>query len=162
MGDQEGAAGGAVEPVMAQWVDALGRVEAFAELSRDQLKEIAWQCDWRRFPAGSAIISLEDGGHDVCFLLDGLARVSNHTLLGGQVRLKDLEPGSYFGELSAIDGGPRSAEVSAVTDCDVALVSPEAFRRLLGQHPSLLVHVLMNMATMIRRANAQILSHATL
>lgn len=140
----------------------LARVTILGNLSDEDLGEVATECVEQVVAAGSKIIDLGDDGHDVYFLLDGTARVVSHTLLGASVRLSNLEAGCYFGELSAIDGRPPSAEIEAVTECRLARVSPDAFRRLLAGHPSMLVAVLRNLAGMIRDTNATVLDHATL
>ena len=143
-------------------VEALRRITALQSLDNDELAALAVECAFRHIPAGRPMIDEGPDRHEVFFLVGGTARVTNHTLLGGTIKLSDLEAGSYFGELSAIDGGERSATVEAVTDCFVAAMPPDTFRRALGKHPGMLIHVLQNMARMIRHTNATILTHATL
>lgn len=142
--------------------EELAGVKIFSALSAEALAEIADVCRPARYEVDETIISSRDGNHDVFFLLHGQARVVNHTMLGDMVGYGELSEGSYFGELSAIDGGPRSAEVEAVTLCSVAALSPDDFRRTLGRHPDVLFAVMRNLAAMIRRTNLTVLSHATL
>jgi CRP-like cAMP-binding protein len=137
-------------------------IAVLAGLTEEELVVVAEECVAHTAGAGQTIIAMDDVGHDVYFLLWGTARVAHHTLLGRSVTLSDLPAGSYFGELSAIDGGPRSALVEAATDCQLARVSPDGFRRLLVNHPSLLIAVLQNLTGMIRHTNATVLGHATL
>lgn len=155
---------GLIDSVQAREVSIrlLGRVTIFSHLSERELAEVSNECIQQCVAAGSTIIALEDDGHDVYFLLDGTARVVTHTLLGSSVPISNLEARSYFGELSAMDGGPPSAEIEAVSECALARVTPDGFRRLLARHPTMLVAVLRNLARMVRDTNATILDHATL
>lgn len=159
LSDDGGGCGGGGGGIATQ---ALSEISVLAGLSQDELAGVAAECVLQTVAAGQTIITMDDGDHDVYFLIEGTARVVHNTLFGGAVQLSDLPTGSYFGELSAIDGGPRSAQVDAATDCRLARVSPEGFRRLLVEHPSLLIAVLQNLTAMIRHTNATVLGHATL
>lgn len=140
----------------------LARIDLFNRLLPDELADIARVAEIRTYESGKAIIEFADESRYVFFLMSGTARVNNYTLTSNPVTLKLLEPGAYFGELSAIDGGPRSARVEAETDCRVVAIPPEAFLQVLSAHPSVLGNVLRNLAAMIRSSNLTVLDHATL
>ena len=142
--------------------DELARLPILSGLTSGELVLISGEFTLRMVQAGAAIIARDDGELDVCFLLRGTARVLQDTPFGRSVQLSELPEGSYFGELSAIDGLGRSASVQAVTDCRLATVTPDGFRRLLVAYPSVLVAVLQNLATLIRRTNATVLGHSIL
>jgi CRP/FNR family transcriptional regulator, cyclic AMP receptor protein len=143
-------------------VNDLGKCPIFLGLSPEELSEIAEELKFCSVRADDPIISRADVALDVYFLLEGRARVVHDTPLGRSVPLSELSTGSYFGELSAIDGGARSAGVQAVTDCRLARLSSDGFRHLLVTHPSVLVAVLQNLASIIRRTNATVLGHSIL
>tara|TARA_E500000305_G_scaffold79981_1_gene65732 strand:- start:244 stop:726 length:483 start_codon:yes stop_codon:yes gene_type:complete len=144
--------------------DEIGRIGLFLDLGEEERAAIAVLCRKRRFAAGEVIIAREgeDRDHDVYFMLEGSADVQNHTIIGDALRLDRLGAGAYFGELSALDGGPRSAEVRATDDCIVAAMSPSDFRSMLSEYPSVLVLILHNLAQMIRSSNLTVLQHATI
>jgi CRP/FNR family transcriptional regulator, cyclic AMP receptor protein len=131
-------------------------------LSREELNVVVGDFGHRSVGAGGTIIAREDSNLEVYFLVEGRARVMHDTPLGRSVQLSELAEGSYFGELSAIDGLGRSAAVQAVTDCRLAWMTPDGFRRLLVAHPSVLVAVLQNLAAVIRRTNAAVLGGSIL
>lgn len=142
--------------------DEIARISIFQDLGPAERAAIADLCIRRECAAGETIISSSSPDHDVYFLLDGSAEVLNHTIIGNALHLDNLGAGAYFGELSALDGGPRSAEVKALEDCVIAAMPPNEFRQVLADHPSVLVLVLHNLAQMIRAANLTVLQHATI
>ncbi|MEO9901827.1 cyclic nucleotide-binding domain-containing protein [Nisaea sp.] len=142
--------------------DEIGRIGLFLDLGEEERAAVAALCRKRRFAAGEVVISRQGDDHDVYFMLEGSADVQNHTIIGDALRLGQLGAGAYFGELSALDGGPRSAEVRTTEDCIVAAMSPSDFRNMLSEHPAVLVQILHNLAQMIRNSNLTVLQHATI
>lgn len=92
-------------------VAALQRVQLFADMDRRQVEQIARLLKEHPFAKGETVI-LEGSGGAAFFLIDsGQAKVS----IKG-VEVATLGPADYFGEVALIDGGPRSATVTAATD----------------------------------------------
>ena len=126
----------------------LGRLppEAFAEFERLGAR--------RRFPAGSTIFVEGDPAHELLVLLAGDVKVSVGSADGREVVLDVFEPGVFLGELSVIDGGRRSATVTALSPIEVLTVGGEAFNGFLDRHPqalrALLVQVIGRLRTRVR------------
>lgn len=74
------------------------------------------------------VIGYQDQSSDVFVVLEGKLRVELHSPDGKEIILADIGPGELFGELSAIDDRPRTASVSAVTACRLAVIPGGAFR----------------------------------
>lgn len=74
------------------------------------------------------VIGYQDRSSDVFVVLEGKLRVELHSPDGKEIILADIDPGELFGELSAIDGEPRTASVSAITPCRLAVIAGAAFR----------------------------------
>jgi CRP-like cAMP-binding protein len=104
----------------------------------------------RRFEDGGRLHAREDAPTGWYGILSGAVRVSNATLSGGELTLTYLEPGAWFGELSMIDGRPRSHDGIAVGVTDVLLVPREAFQRLCREYPVLPMSLLQLLAARIR------------
>ena len=131
---------------MTVTVDQLREVSLFSELDDETLTKIiahGREVDWR---AGQTVIKEEDRKGEVFHLiLDGMAEVS--------VRGKPVSsagPGDYFGELSLLDGKPRSASVTAATDITTFSLASWHFSRLLHDQPPLLEAVLGSLCDRIR------------
>jgi len=78
------------------------------------------------------------------------------------VSFEDIEAGGHFGELSCLDGDPRSASVVAMLNTVVATVPPEALLQVLHDHPRIGLALLRRMATVLRHATDRILDLSTL
>jgi CRP-like cAMP-binding protein len=79
--------------------------------------------------------------------MDGTADVS----IGGKKRAT-LGPGDFFGEIALLDGGPRTATVTARTDVQLLGLTEWVFRGLMIEHPSIALKTLQQMAGRLRAA----------
>jgi len=110
----------------------LAATDIFASLSDQERTEMAEGAHQRVFGAGQIIVRQGAAG-DSMFLIDaGEARV---TLEPSGQEVARLGAGTYLGEMSMLTGDPRSATVSAVTDCVLHEITAEAFRRIAIAHP---------------------------
>lgn len=137
---------------MVRSSESLGRISLFASLDAEELRVLDARCISRRVGAGEWVIDDQSDGTDVFFVLSGHARVVIGTS-GRKIILRDIHDGEYFGELSAIDGQPRSAGILAVTDTVVARMSAVEFRETIHRYPKVCDRVLATLAAAIRTLN---------
>ena len=124
---------------------ALRRVELFADMDRRQAEQITRLLKERRFAKDETVI-MEGSGGGAFFLIDsGEARVTRKG-----VELATLGPGDYFGEIALIDGGPRSATVTAVTDLVCYGLTFWEFRPLVERNGSIGWKLLQVLAKRLR------------
>ncbi|WP_439816185.1 Crp/Fnr family transcriptional regulator [Zavarzinia sp. CC-PAN008] len=131
-------------------------------LVASDLAEIEQACRWHRFGAGEQILNRESESRDVFFVVEGKVQVVNFSLSGREIAYGSIASGGYFGELSAIDGEPRSASVVAQTECLLASLAPDLFVSLLMRHPSIALSVIEKMARIIRICDDRIMDLSTL
>jgi len=74
----------------------------------------------------------------------------------------NTERGDFFGEMSLIDGEPRSASVRTVTDAQLLIIHRESFLQLIRQSPEIAMGLLSEMSKRLRKANRQIGSLSTM
>ena len=124
---------------------ALRRVELFADMDRRQAEQITRLLKERRFAKDETVI-MEGSGGAAFFLIDsGEARVTRKG-----VELATLGPGDYFGEIALIDGGPRSATVTAITDLVCYGLTFWEFRPLVERNGSIGWKLLQVLAKRLR------------
>src|SRR5690348_7303552 len=129
-------------------VAALRRVQLFADMDRRQVEQIARLLKERPFAKGETVI-LEGSGGAAFFLIDsGEATVSRKG-----VDLATLGPGDYFGEIALIDGGPRSATVTAATDLVCYGLTFWEFRPLVERNGAIGWKLLQALAKRLRAAD---------
>lgn len=145
-----------------QTVYILDGVPLLAHLSRAERDQTAKQCRWKRYGIGEQIIDNQSDTRDVFFVISGLARVVNYSLSGREVTLDDVGPGGYFGELAALDGAPRSANVMARQDTLAAAMPPDTFIRLVTGNAKMALAVMQGLARVVRQSTDRIMDLSTL
>ena len=141
---------------------SLDHVPLLAPLAPAERAALARQCKWRRFEEGEQIVDRLGDTHDLCFVAEGRARVVNHSMSGREISFDDVEPGGFFGEMSAIDGAPRSATVIALTPTVVAFLSPKRFEELMLSTPRVAIAVMKRLVSMVRSSTERIMDLSTL
>ncbi len=116
---------------------AIRRLPFFEGAADQVLHRFASQAHWRSYAAGEVVVDLGDSTNDVFFILDGNARVVLRTVFGYEAILNDLRTGDFFGELAAIDGVRRSANVTALTHTRVCVVSAAVFMETVISSPEI-------------------------
>lgn len=131
-------------------------------LTEHEREEFELRCRWLNVHAHEQIINRESDSRDVFFVVSGRARVVNYSLSGREITFDEFGPGDYFGELAAIDGQPRSANVVALTDSFLAKAPPQTFLDLVTSQPTVCVRVLEAMARVVRNSSERIMDLSTL
>lgn len=129
-------------------VGAVQRVQLFADMDRRQAEQIARLLKERRFAKGETVIREGTGGAAFFIIESGEAAVSSKG-----VHLTTLGPGSHFGEIALIDGGPRSATVTATTDLVCYGLTFWEFRPLVERNGAIAWKLLQALAQRLRAAD---------
>jgi CRP/FNR family transcriptional regulator, cyclic AMP receptor protein len=130
-------------------VAAVQRVELFADMDRRQAEQIARLLKLRPFAKGETVIMEGSGGAAFFLIESGDATVSKKG-----VPVATLGPGDCFGELALIDGGPRSATVTAETDLVCYGLTFWEFRPLIERNSSIAWKLLQALAKRLRDADS--------
>ena len=126
-------------------VVALAGVPLFTDFTKRHLQRLAKEADQQTFVPGETIVQEGMLGETLYVVLSGHAKV-----LRGQRKVGDVVPGDFFGELSAIDGGPRTASVVAVTDVQVLRLFRRTLMALLHDEPRLVAKLIAGMVRRLR------------
>ena len=111
---------------------------------------------WRRCDDGETLVDFDDRSTDVYFIVTGEVRVLLRTPSGKEVILAEMKAGEFFGELAAIDGVPRSANVTALTKADLCIMPAGVFREILFSCQTACDRVLRMLAHRVRDLNIRL------
>lgn len=107
----------------------------------------------KRYRRGAMLFHEGADADHVLIVRSGRVKVSSYTADGKEVVLAVRGPGELLGELSAIDGEPRSASASALEPVDVLSVPAEDFRTFLGMRPRVAVSMMQLLSRKLRDAD---------
>ncbi|HYT79090.1 MAG TPA: cyclic nucleotide-binding domain-containing protein [Actinomycetota bacterium] len=131
-------------------VKMLAGVPIFEELSTKELKSIATASKEVTHRKGAVLAREGDSGVGFFLILDGEVSVA----VGGR-SLRKMGPGDFFGEISLLDGGPRTATCTAQSEVTTLGITPWTFKRLIEQNPAIASKMLKVMAQRLRSSSAQ-------
>ncbi|MCA1727432.1 MAG: cyclic nucleotide-binding domain-containing protein [Actinobacteria bacterium] len=126
--------------------DPLAIVPLFSALSRRELKRVAQVAKEVSFDAGDVIAEAGEEGLAFYVITSGEADVRR-----GNTKVAALIPGDFFGEISLLDGGPRTATVVAATPLKCLSILRWDFRKLLEKDPSLVPKILKELSRRLRQ-----------
>ncbi len=100
-------------------------------------------------PKGVEIFRQGQIGHYLCLLVEGRVEIVKQDSSGDRKILAMIGPGKTFGEMSLIDGEPRSASAVALDDSKILVLTEENFHRLVYQYPHLGAMVLLKLSKLM-------------
>ena len=125
----------------------LSGVPLFSGCSGRELSAVASAAKEVHRKEGSVLAKRGDPGVGFFLITNGTANV----VVNNRKRAT-LSKGDYFGEISLLDGGPRSADVVAETDVDMLGLTAWVFRGILEQYPTIAQKMLVTLAGRLRTA----------
>lgn len=143
-------------------LDNLGRLALFRGLAQPQLLQLSQALHRKTFPAGTTLMTAEQPGEVVYFILHGTVKVHIEQEDGHDVIIALLGPGESVGEMSALDQMYRSASVVTLEESDLLWLDRAAFRRFLLTIPALSYNLTCALSSRLRQANEQIQALAAL
>jgi len=123
----------------------MDNVSLFAGLSGKEMASIFDLARPKEYPAGAEVVTEGEPGNSFHLIANGEAQV----IIGGRA-LRTIGAGDYFGEMSLLDGGPRTATVVAISPLKTLAVSTTDFQRLLENNPSITRKLLVAMTALAR------------
>jgi cAMP-binding proteins - catabolite gene activator and regulatory subunit of cAMP-dependent protein kinases len=141
----------------------LKSVPLFARLNDETLALVAARCRRRTFPPRQALFHQGDPGHTLYVLLEGSIDIQSVAPDTGEpVHQATRRAGEHIGELSLLDGGPRSADaVTGPEPCDVLMLDREPFLTLLEREPAVMREVMAALAARLRETVEQTTARQT-
>jgi CRP/FNR family cyclic AMP-dependent transcriptional regulator len=126
------------------------------------LERLSGALDWRRFEAGQQVITRNAPDRDVYLVIAGKVQVVAFSASGRQITYREMGAGEHFGELAAIDGRARSADVIALEDSLLAIMGQATFHELLARHEALRERMLRGLVAFVREMTDRVFELSTL
>jgi CRP/FNR family transcriptional regulator/CRP/FNR family cyclic AMP-dependent transcriptional regulator len=136
--------------------DALRSSSLFADAPDAVLAGIARRFSRRRFRRGEVVFHQDDPGDSLHIVSSGSLKVVLRGTEGDEAIIATLHPGDFFGELSLLDGAPRSATVAAVEPSETLTLPRDSFRDLLDRDPAVRDALLAGLAHQMRRITGHV------
>jgi CRP/FNR family cyclic AMP-dependent transcriptional regulator len=114
-------------------INSLSVHPCFKTLDPGSCQDLDRQCTWLKTPAGAWVVGQADEDRDVYFVLTGRLRMALHGARHDCVS-SDIEAGSFFGELSALEGVPGSLSAFALDDSTLAKMPSTVFVATMFSH----------------------------
>jgi len=122
-------------------VDYLRQFESLAGLGQDELEKFISHCTIMEIKEGGLIMKKDSPGDGLYMILSGETRV-RLVIAGQDTTLANVKAGSFIGEVAMFSQTPRTADVLALTPCNLLFMSAEAFRNMMETEPKLASSVL--------------------
>ncbi|MGB8278521.1 MAG: Crp/Fnr family transcriptional regulator [Methylovirgula sp.] len=141
-------------------MQTLARVPFFKDVTNLEFERYDRRCIWRRFDDGETIVDYEDETSDVYFIVSGEVRVLIRTQAGKEIILAEMRTGQFFGELAAIDGAKRSANVTALTKAELCIMPGSVFREVVFTSAITCDRLLRLLTGRVRELDARLAEHS--
>lgn len=128
----------------------LEHVALFTNVSEDALQTLEKISLMRKYPKNMILFMEGDESTHLYIIKKGKVSVSVADDTGRQVILNYMGDGEYFGELSLVDGHPRSATITTVTNCEFIVISRNSFLDLLKTNPEFVLVITTALAQKVR------------
>jgi CRP/FNR family transcriptional regulator, cyclic AMP receptor protein len=140
----------------------LCRAPLFLGVPNDAMVRFVSRAHWRLCSTGEVIVDCGDESNEIFFITEGSVRVVFRTSFGYEAILNDLGPGEFFGEMSAIDGRQRSANVTALLRTHLCVVPANAFLELAFSYREVSGRLLRMLATRLREKDERLVEYTVL
>ena len=139
-------------------MEFLRSVPIFADIDESELTKIARVGVRKKFKKGTIILLEEETGSALFVIIYGKVKVIRTDDDGREVILSILSENDFFGEMSILDGAARSASIVAITKTELFMIHRRDFLKLIHDFPSVAISLLREIASRLRKADAQIKS----
>lgn len=116
----------------------------------------------REYGPGELVVGHNDTTFDVFFLLTGKLHMNLYSADGQKVGFHEMNSGGMFGEISAVDGLPRSVSVEGATSCRIAMLTRQRFLALIEESPDFAMAVAKQLAAHVRRLTTRVFEFSTM
>ena len=141
------------EPTQDDQDLGLAAISLFKDLSNEALDKMSTLLKNVNFKTGDTIFHEHEKGDALYIVHSGQVRIWVHDEDSKEVTLAELVSGDFFGEMSVLDGGERSAHATVVADALLHRLSRDDFQEFLLAHPQAALEVIRGITSRLRQTN---------
>ena len=143
-------------------INMLRKVPLFSSLKDEELDAINRVSFVKKYPKDMMILLADEAGDILFIIIKGKVKITAFSENGKEVIFSIMTESDFFGDMSLLDGKPRSASVVAMEDAELCLLRRDDFNRLIEQYPGIALKLLNELTSRLRRADERIESLALL
>ena len=139
----------------------LAEIPMFTLLDDAERATLAGLLEAKHYDRGATIFQFGDAGDALYIVRTGRIQVFVENTQGEKIILGENEPGDLFGEISLLDGGPRTANAIVIDDAEVLELDRDGLLHLVMQHPHAAIDMLTIMGRRLRATDELLRTHVT-
>jgi CRP/FNR family cyclic AMP-dependent transcriptional regulator len=143
-------------PVASGKLAVLRKHQIFCDLDPEAFDQLCRYAKHTTLKRGEAIFSKGDPGNSMIAVISGTVKISVSSAEGRSAILNLIGPGEIFGEMSVLDGQPRSADCTANTACEIFVIDRREFLPFLRSQPELAMKFIELLCTRLRWTSDQV------
>lgn len=128
----------------------------FGTLGQTEIERLLAYAQVARYRAGSEIFAKGSPGLSLMGVLKGTVRISVVSESGREIVLNLIQAGEIFGEIALLDGGDRTADAAAMTDCELLVLNRRDFLPFLERHPEVCIKAIELLCRRLRQTSLQV------
>jgi len=126
------------------------------KLSRDEIDTLLHYARVKRYPAGHEIYAKGSPGQSLMAVSSGTVKMTSVSIEGKEIVFNIVHPGDIFGEIALLDGGERSADAVAMTDCELLVLNRRDFMPILERRADICLILLRILCQRLRQTSEQV------
>jgi CRP/FNR family transcriptional regulator, cyclic AMP receptor protein len=138
---------------MAATLEMLGEVKLFALLDDIEREHLCAVLETRRYSKGETIFNAGDAGDCLHVVRSGAVELFIENYEGDKILLREATPGEIFGDVSMMDGGPRTANAVAIEETETLALDREGLLELISKHPHAALDLMSVLGGRLRSTN---------
>jgi len=137
-------------------IELLRKVSLFEQMTDEQLEHLLSIAQRQMYPANYVLFHENDHGAAFYVILRGSIKIFTRSAKGEEKVLSLFQAGDSFGELSLIDGRPRSASAATLEPTSVLVIAEKPFHELLRNHYDITRRIMAELCTRLRDTNQHV------
>jgi CRP-like cAMP-binding protein len=126
------------------------------KLSRAETDTLLHYARVERYPAGYEIYAKGSPGQSMMAVSSGTVKMTSVSIEGNEIVFNIVHPGDIFGEIALLDGGERSADAVAMTDCELLVLNRRDFMPILERRADICLILLRILCQRLRQTSEQV------